>query len=645
MASVHEDIFLEEKEKSEGDLKTFMRLWVYIKKYKLLLFLTFLTLAIATIIELALPVFIRYGIDNVINVEYSFDTVPGSELQFVEQENGAYNLEKRDNNYYMVNNQTGERIQVSGEQYSQYFDTAIRRIHVFSLVFISLLMGQFLLNYGQIFFANLVGQKVIFHLRKDLFSHILKLKYTFFEKNPPGKVTTRVVNDTQNLSDFFSEVVTSLLKDIAIITGVIILMMFLDFELSLYTMSMFPVIVVSVVLFRHFDRKAYDKVRTRISALNSYLAENLSGSNVTRLFNQEERKKKEYDYMSTKVYRANVQQLHVFAIFRPLMSLLQYFTISVLLWFGSLLLTDGQTTFGTIYAFTSYIDMFFRPLFDLAEKYDIMQNAFASAGKIFKIFDDEQEDFGRKKYTSIQEGKVVFQNVKFSYDGNTEVLKGVNFKINPNERVAIVGETGSGKTTIIKLISGLYKYQSGKILLDDKELYEYDLNELRKKIAVVPQDVFLFSGTILDNMRLFNQNIPDEEVKKVAKSVYADEIISRLPQNYYTVITERGGTLSSGERQLVALTRAVLFNSKVIILDEATANVDVETEYLIQQALNKISERSTIISIAHRLSTVKSSNRIIVVHKGLVVEEGSHEELINNHGIYYDLYRLQFQNS
>ncbi|PNR95000.1 ABC transporter ATP-binding protein [Petrotoga olearia] len=645
MASVHEEIFLEEKEKSEGDLKTFMRLWGYIKKYKLLLFLTFLTLAIATIIELALPIFIRYGIDDVINVKYSFNMVPGNEMQFVEQENGAYNLEKRDNNYYMVNNQTGERMQVSGEQYSQYFDTAIRKIQVFSLIFISILMGQFLLNYGQVFFANVVGQKVIFHLRKDLFNHILKLNYTFFEKNPPGKVTTRVVNDTQNLSDFFSDVVTSLLKDIAIITGVIILMMVLDFQLSLYTMSMFPIIVVSIVIFRHFDRKAYDMVRTRISALNSYLAENLSGSNVTRLFNQEERKKNEFDYMATKVYRANIQQMYVFAIFRPLMSLLQYFTISILLWFGSLLFTDGQTTFGTIYAFTSYIDMFFRPLFDLAEKYDIMQNAFASAGKVFKIFDQEQEDFGKKKHISIQEGKVEFQNVKFSYDGNTEILKGVNFKINPNERVAIVGETGSGKTTIIKLISGLYKYQSGKILLDDKELYEYDLNELRKKIAVVPQDVFLFSGTILDNMRLFNQDIPDEEVKKVAKSVYADEIISRLPQNYYTVITERGGTLSSGERQLVALTRAVLFNSKIIILDEATANVDVETEYLIQQALNKISERSTIISIAHRLSTVKSSNRIIVVHKGLVVEEGSHEELINNHGIYYDLYRLQFQNS
>ncbi|HBT51621.1 MAG TPA: ABC transporter ATP-binding protein [Petrotoga sp.] len=645
MASVHEEIFLEEKEKSEGDLKTFMRLWGYIKKYKLLLFLTFLTLAIATIIELALPIFIRYGIDDVINVKYSFNMVPGNEMQFVEQENGAYNLEKRDNNYYMVNSQTGERMQVSGEQYSQYFDTAIRKIQVFSLIFISILMGQFLLNYGQVFFANVVGQKVIFHLRKDLFNHILKLNYTFFEKNPPGKVTTRVVNDTQNLSDFFSDVVTSLLKDIAIITGVIILMMVLDFQLSLYTMSMFPIIVVSIVIFRHFDRKAYDMVRTRISALNSYLAENLSGSNVTRLFNQEERKKNEFDYMATKVYRANIQQMYVFAIFRPLMSLLQYFTISILLWFGSLLFTDGQTTFGTIYAFTSYIDMFFRPLFDLAEKYDIMQNAFASAGKVFKIFDQEQEDFGKKKHISIQEGKVEFQNVKFSYDGNTEILKGVNFKINPNERVAIVGETGSGKTTIIKLISGLYKYQSGKILLDDKELYEYDLNELRKKIAVVPQDVFLFSGTILDNMRLFNQDIPDEEVKKVAKSVYADEIISRLPQNYYTVITERGGTLSSGERQLVALTRAVLFNSKVIILDEATANVDVETEYLIQQALNKISERSTIISIAHRLSTVKSSNRIIVVHKGLVVEEGSHEELINNQGIYYDLYRLQFESS
>lgn len=645
MASVHEDIFLEEQEKSEGDIKTLRKLWVYIRKYKFLLFLTFLTLAFATIIELALPFLIRYGIDEVINVSHTFNVAQGTQNQFVEEEGGPYTLEKRSNNYYMVNNETGESIQVPPEEYAEYFDSAIRRIRLFSMAFIVILAGQFFLNYAQVFSANLVGQKVIYNLRKDLFSHILRLKYTFFEKNPPGKVTTRVVNDTQNLSDFFSDVVTSLLKDIAIIIGVIVLMMVLDFKLSLYTMAMFPVIIVSVIIFRYFDRKAYDKVRTRVSALNSYLAENLSGSTVTKLFNQEERKRKEFDYMSTKVYKANVEQMYVFAIFRPLMSLLQYFTISLLLWFGSILLTDGQTTFGTIYAFTSYVDMFFRPLFDLAEKYDIMQSAFASAGKIFKIMDHPKEDFGKGKYNTIERGKVEFKDVKFSYDGHNEVLKGVNFKIEPNERVAIVGETGSGKTTIIKLISGLYKYNEGKILIDDKELYDYDLNEVRKKIAVVPQDVFLFSGTILDNMRLFNKNIQEEEVIKVSKFVFADEIISRLPQNYNTVITERGSTLSSGERQLIALTRAVLFDSKIIILDEATSNVDVETEFLIQQALTKISNRVTIISIAHRLSTVKSSNRIIVVHKGLVVEEGTHNQLINNKGIYYDLYRLQFEKS
>ncbi|PNR92496.1 ABC transporter ATP-binding protein [Petrotoga sp. 9PWA.NaAc.5.4] len=642
MASVHEEIFLEEKEKSEGDFKTFFRLWAYIKKYKMLLALTFITLAIATVIELALPYLIRYGIDNVINVQYFFDL--DYEGNFVQDDTGNYSLKKIDNNYFMVDRQTQEMIQVNESEYAHYFDDAIKRIRVFSITFIFVLVAQLFMNYGQVYYANVVGQKVIYNIRKDLFKHILKIEYKYFEKNPPGKVTTRVVNDTQNLSDFFSDVVTSLLKDIAIITGVVILMMLLDLQLSLYTIIMFPVIIIAVIIFRKFDRRAYDKVRTRVSALNSYLAENLSGSSVTKLFNQEERKKNEFNYMSNNLYKANVEQMYVFAIFRPLMNLLNYLTLSLVLWFGSQLLTDGQTTFGTIYAFTAYIDMFFRPLFDIAEKYDIMQNAFASAGKIFKIFDQKQEELGKGLYTTIEKGKVEFENVKFSYDGNNEILKGVSFKIEPNERVAIVGETGSGKTTIIKLISGLYKYQEGRILIDDKELYDYDLNMLRKKIAVVPQDVFLFSGTILENMRLFNKSISEEEVRKVSKFVYAEEIISKLPKAYNTIITERGSTLSSGERQLIALTRAVLFDSKIIILDEATANIDVETEFLIQKALNKISQRATIISIAHRLSTVKNSNRIIVVHKGLVVEEGTHSELLNKKGIYYDLYRLQFEN-
>lgn len=643
MASIHEDIFLEEKEKSEGDFKTVLRLWKYIKKYKLLIFLTLIALAAATLIELGLPYVIKFGIDNVINVEYSFTLKDSNPPTFVEDTKGTYVLKKIDNNYYMINKQTNETIEVPGEYYASYFDSAIQRIRNFSFFFIFLLFAQFLIHYTQLYFSNIVGQNVVYNLRNDLYKHLLRIEYNYFEKNTPGKITTRVVHDTQNLSNFFSDVITSLLKDIAILIGVIILMLLLDVPLSLYTFMMLPIIVVATFMFRSFDRKAYDKVRTRVSALNSYLAENLSGSMVTRLFNQEERKENEFKYMSTKLYEANMQQMYVFAIFRPLMNLLYYLTLSLILWVGAKQITQDVTTFGTIYAFTAYIDMFFRPIFDIAEKFDIMEDAFASAGKIFKIFGQNQEDLGKGIYKTIEKGKIEFDNVKFSYDGNTEVLKGASFKIEPNERVAIVGETGSGKTTIIKLISGLYKYQEGRILLDDKELYDYDLNMVRRKIAVVPQDVYLFSGTILDNIRLFNQDISEDEVKRVAKFVYADQIISKFPNNYHTVITERGASLSAGERQLVALIRAVLYEAKIIILDEATANVDVETEFLIQRALNKISEKATIISIAHRLSTVKSSNRIIVVHEGLIAEEGTHEDLINKRGIYYELYKLQFE--
>lgn len=643
MASIHEEIFLEEKEKIEGDFKTVLKLWKYIKKYKSLIILTLVALAIATLIELGLPYVIKYGIDNVINVEYHFNLETTNPPTFVENTNGSYTLKKIDNNYYMINKKTGETIEVPSEIYSSYFDTSIKHIKNFSIFFVFLLFAQFLINYGQLYFSNVVGQNVVYNLRNDLYKHLLRVEYSYFEKNTPGKITTRVVHDTQNLSNFFSDVITSLLKDVAILIGVIALMLLLDVQLSLYTFIMLPIIVVATFLFRTFDRKAYNKVRTRVSALNSYLAENLSGSMVTRLFNQEERKEDEFKYMSSKLYEANIQQMYVFAIFRPLMNLLYYLTLSLILWIGAKQITQDATTFGTIYAFTAYIDMFFRPIFDIAEKFDIMEDAFASAGKIFKIFEQKQEDLGKGLYTTIEKGKIEFDDVKFSYDGNIEVLKGVSFKIEPNERVAIVGETGSGKTTIIKLISGLYKYQEGRILIDDKELYDYDLNMLRKKIAVVPQDVYLFSGTILDNIRLFNPDISEEEVERVAKFVYADQIINKFPNNFYTVITERGASLSAGERQLVALTRAVLYDAKIIVLDEATANVDVETEYLIQQALNKISEKSTIISIAHRLSTVKSSNRIIVVHDGLIAEEGTHEELMSKRGIYYELYKLQFE--
>lgn len=643
MPSSHEEILLEENEKNQSDIHTFRRLWKYIKNYRLILLIAFLALFLSTIIDLALPYFIKYGIDNYITTDYKF-TYNETNNTFEKDANGNWTFEKKKEGYYVINQKTSEEKQINKDLINNIKNNNIDKISSFSLIFLIILLIGMIFNYGQVFFSNLLGQKVIYNIRSDLFNHITKVQYKFFTKNPTGKITTRIVNDTQNLSEFFSEVLSSLLKDIAILIGVVVIIFTLDVRLSLYTIITFPIVLVSVYLFRIFDRKAYDRVRTRISVVNSYLAENIAGSSVTTLFNQEKRKKKEFDNLSTKLYKARIQQMYVFAIFRPAMNFLYFLTLSVLLWFGSQGVREGFTTFGTLYAFTSYVQMFFRPLFDIAEKYDIMQNAFASAGKIFRLFEAKHEYLGKGIKKDLNNGEITFKDVEFSYNEEEKVLKGVNFKIEANDRVSIVGETGSGKTTMIKLMSGLYEIDKGEIYFDNIPLYDYDIDSLRKKIAVVPQDVFLFSGNIIENIRLFNKNISKEEVIQASKEVYAHDIIEKLADGYDTEILERGGTLSSGERQLIALARAVLFKAKIIILDEATASIDVQTEDLIQKALDKISSHTTIISIAHRLSTVKSSNKILVVHKGLVVEEGSHNELIDKKGVYYDLYKLQFEN-
>lgn len=643
MPSSHDEILIEENEKNERDIKTFKKLWKYIKEYKMILFLAFLTLFLAAIIDLALPYFIKYGIDNYITVEYKFTY--NQEIQTFNQDpKGVWVYNNRNGKNILVNSKTNEVREIDESLIRQIKNDNIDKITSFSLIFLSILFLGIFFNYGQVFFSNLLGQKVIYNIRSDLFDHITKVQYSFFTQNPSGKITTRIVNDTQNLSEFFSEVLSSLLKDIAIIIGVLILIFTLNVRLSLYTIITFPIVLIALYFFRIFDRKAYDKVRTRISIINSYLAENISGSTVTTLFNQEERKKMEFNKHSSNLYKARIQQMYVFAIFRPAINFLYFLTLSILLWFGSQGVREGFTTFGTLYAFTSYVQMFFNPLMNIAEKYDIMQNAFASAGKIFKLFEAKHEYLGKGIKKDLKNGEIEFKNVHFSYNKEEKVLRGVNFLIKSTDRVSIVGETGSGKTTMIKLMSGLYEIDKGEIYFDGIPMFDYDLDSLRQKIAVVPQDVFLFSGNIIDNIRLFNEKISVEEVKNASKKVYAHDIIEKLPKGYNTEILERGGTLSSGERQLIALARAVLFDAKIIILDEATASIDVQTEDLIQKALDKISNNTTIISIAHRLSTVKNSNKILVVHKGLVVEEGSHNELMDKKGVYYDLYKLQFEN-
>lgn len=588
----------EEKERGTQDLVIFQRLWPYIRCYKSILISAFITLMFSTAIDLSIPYVTKYGIDTIINHPYPnlSDQLP-----------------------------------------------AFRQISLFSAIFLLLLVVQFLFDYGQVYFSNLLGQKVIYDIRDKLYAHVLSIRYEFFTRTPSGKITTRIVMDTKNLSNFFTEVMTSLSKDIGIMVGVVILMFYLDVHLSLYTVSVFPVVILVTYFFKRYDRQAYQLVRTRVSALNAYLSENISGSMVTKLFNQEEKKKQEFHHYSQRLFKAKLSQTYIFAIFRPAMNLLYYLALSILLWFGSQDVRDGFITFGSLYAFTTYLLMFFNPIFDITEKYDIMQNAFASASKIFKLFDQLSESSGEKKIGLIGQGRIEFEGVWFAYNHDQPyVIKDVSFQIQPHERVAIVGETGSGKTTIIKLISRLYDISRGQIRIDGHSIFHYPIDELRSQIAVVPQDVYLFFGTILDNIRLFRPEIKAEEAIKAAKTVYADEIIQRMANGYDTIVLERGNTLSSGEKQLIALARSVLFKAKIVILDEATANIDAESEYLIQKALTRISAGTTIISIAHRLATVKNSNRILVIHKGKLVETGSHEELLSRQGIYYDLYKLQF---
>ncbi|KLO23461.1 MULTISPECIES: ABC transporter ATP-binding protein [unclassified Marinitoga] len=637
MRTAHTDILKEENQRSVSNMKIFSMLWKYMKKYYVILIFSFSFLFLSTVVDLTIPTVMRYVIDNVINSTYKFKI---ENNEFISSPEGNYILKNIENKYYMTKG--NEKIPVSNEFVNKIKEKSLNDITIYSLIIVSLFFGQLLFNYGQVIFSNLLGQKVIYDIRDELYTHILSVPLDFFTKNPTGKITTRTVNDTQNLSQFFTDVLTSLTKDIAIIIGVIIVMFKMNIKLSTYVILMFPLIMISTWIFGVLDKKIYSKTRTRISATNSFLAENISGANVTKAFNQENRKRKEFYDLSHKLYKSRMQQIILNGLFRPFMNVMYYITISLLFWFGAKLFKQNIVSFGILVAFTSYIDMFFRPLFDIAEKYDILQNAFASAEKIFRLKELEQEDFGRGKYKEIKMGSIKFKNVSFAYEKENYILKNISFKIKEKDNVAIVGETGSGKTTIIKLINGLYIPQMGNIYIDEKDLNDYDLHALRRQIAVVPQDVFLFTGTILDNIRMFDETVSEEEVVNAAKQVHAHEMIEKFPDKYYTKILERGSTLSAGERQLIALARAVVFKSKIIILDEATANIDVETEYLIQKAMENLIGKVTILSIAHRLSTIKTARKILVVHKGRIVEEGTHNELMNKRGIYYDLYRLQY---
>ncbi len=633
----------EEKQKVE-DWRVIFRLWKYTKPYLSILVFALVLIGISTALDLLPPLLSKMAIDDYMNNQYSLNIIERDEsVVLSKSSDGQFSLRQTTDGHYIATDGKTE-YPISTEQLKKLRVEDLNGLGRIALYMIIILVSLFFTNYGQVYLTSFMGQKITHGIRVDLFNHLLKVPMRFFDTNPSGRLATRVANDTQNMAEFFTSVITSIVKDVLLLGGIIVIMLNMSLYLGAITLFILPVIGVAIFLFRYFDRLAYRKVRARLAIINAFLAEHISGMSIVQLFNQEGRKRREFDGVNKSHYKSLIEQLWVFAIFRPLLDLLYYLTIALVVWFGAKGIVGMTLEFGVLVAFVAYIDMFFRPLNDIAEKYDIVQNALASAEKIFKLMDEKEEVYHLDRKASMKlEGSIEFEDVAFAYDGEHRVLKGISFSVKPKEKVAFVGETGAGKTSIISILTGLYRVQSGKIRIDDREIYDYNIQSLRKKVGVVLQDVFLFSGSILDNIRLFDESISREKVIAAAKYVYAHHFIEKLSNSYDTQILQRGGTLSAGERQLIALARAAVFDTDILVLDEATANVDTETEALIQKAMERISSNKTMVTIAHRLSTIRNADRIMVIHKGMIVESGSHEELLAKGGIYTDLYRLQYE--
>lgn len=515
------------------------------------------------------------------------------------------------------------------------------------LIFVGVLLVGFGLRYWQTYLMQWVGQNVMYDLRVALFSHLQKLSLSFFDKTPVGRLMSRLTSDVDALNELLSNGVVAMLGDIVTLAAVSIIMLILDWRLALVMFAVLPLVTLVSLVFRRFMRESFRQVRKRLAIINSFLQENVSGMLIVQLFNREKRAFAQFSGLNKNYYDATIQSAIAFAVFFPIVGLLSSLAVAGLLWFGSREVLAGTVSFGVLVAFFQYINRAFQPIQDLAEKYNILQGAMASSERLFGLLDEQpriQDAVTPEKFDQPFLGEIEFRNVHFSYLENEPVLRDVSFTIPAGTSVAIVGATGAGKTSIISLLSRFYDVQQGQILVDGKDIKTVRQNELRKHIGVVLQDPVLFSGTIASNIRLLDETISEAQVRAAAQFVNAAQFIEKLPGAYNYEVKERGTNLSVGQRQLLAFARAIAFNPEVLlVLDEATSSVDTENEALIQEALEKLLRGRTSIVIAHRLSTIRHVDRIIVLHKGQIVETGSHEELLLQRSFYYRLYQLQYQ--
>jgi ATP-binding cassette subfamily B protein len=513
------------------------------------------------------------------------------------------------------------------------------------LVLLGSLLLQATIQYFLTYFTQFIGQKTLYDIRTKIFNHIQTLALKFFDRTPIGRLVTRATNDVEALGELFSSGIVMVFYDIFIIIGILVFMFFMDVSLSLVTLTVLPVLIYGTFLFRKKARESYRDVRLYLARLNAYMQEHVTGMSVVQIFNKQSDELKKFSSINDDYKRTNIKSIFYYAIFYPGVELLSAIAVGLIIWYGGGEVVQGYLTIGVLFAFIQYTEMFFRPIRDLSEKYNIMQTAMASSERIFKLLDNQtiiKNPDNPIKLGNV-EGSVEFKNVWFAYNGEDYVLKDISFSINPGETVAIVGHTGAGKTSIINTFTRFYDINKGKVLLDGIEIEKIDKKELRKYISMVLQDVFLFSGTIKSNINLNDETITDEQVIEAAKIVGADKFIDLLPNKYDEEVKERGATLSVGQKQLISFARALAYNPKILILDEATSSIDTETEHLIKQAIEKLLVGRTAIVIAHRLSTIQNADKIIVLHKGEIRETGNHQQLLAKKGIYYKLYQLQYK--
>lgn len=509
--------------------------------------------------------------------------------------------------------------------------------------YIILLVLLFSANVFNTWILQSTGQTIIYNIRQEVFEHIHSLSMRFFDITPVGKIVTRVTNDVEALNEMYTQILVRLIKNAAKIIGLSVIMFRLNVKLALLAFTLLPVIVVLTVIFKTISKSTYRIVRTKLTALNTYLSEHISGMKVIQIFAREKEKDMEFKERARDLFHASYREMMVFAIFRPLMYILSILALCIILGAGSQIVLEGVITAGTLYIFSDYIRSFFEPIQELAEQFSTLQSAMASAEKIFSVMDEEPLVKNPEHPVTLGEvkGRIEFDHVWFAYQGEEWILRDVSFTIEPGQRVAFVGATGAGKSSILNLIGRYYDIQKGRITIDGVDIKEMSTNELRSAIGQVQQDVFIFTGDIKSNIRLKKETIMDEEVKEAARYVNADHFIEQLEHTYDETVTERGATLSAGQRQLISFARTLAYNPTILVMDEATANIDTETELLIQEALEKLMQGRTTIMVAHRLSTIQHADKIMVMHKGKIKESGTHQELLLKDGIYKKLYELQ----